>query len=238
MGSKNKILDGQSEGAEGMPPPGEAARSDRDHDSADALMQRAGELLALANSSEMPRESDAQQGFVNSLADSLASLRSLLQQKDQELKHLKQRSDTVARAQANAILHSVEIIEELELTKQSLSEARAEAEEAAKDTSRLAETIFQRTSDAVLVIDSNLQCIECNANVTQLFSCDHEDIIGTWPAAFDQARDTDQYEMRHTLRTACAEIDNCRHCNIRGPIASAFASRVLGGSLPQLAGDA
>ena len=93
------------------------------------------------------------------------------------------RSEALARAQADAIVHSAEIIQELEETKLCLSEARNAAEQAAKDTQRLAHTIFERTHDTVLVLREG-NCISCNDNAFRLFGCTADEIVSQWPQPF------------------------------------------------------
>ncbi|MCA9084814.1 MAG: EAL domain-containing protein [Planctomycetaceae bacterium] len=90
------------------------------------------------------------------------------------------RSEALARAQADAIVYSAEVIDELEETRQRLSEARAAAEQAAGDTQRLANTIFDRTHDTIMVFRDGV-CVSCNDNALSLFGCRKDDIVGQWP---------------------------------------------------------
>ncbi|MEZ6106696.1 MAG: PAS domain-containing protein [Pirellulaceae bacterium] len=49
-------------------------------------------------------------------------------------------------------------------------------EDAANDTQRLADTIFERTHDAVFVF-SSFACVACNDNALQLLGGSREDIL-------------------------------------------------------------
>ncbi|MCC9644956.1 EAL domain-containing protein [Rhodopirellula sp. JC740] len=107
---------------------------------------------------------------------SLSGMRRLLAEREAELQQMKLHSESMAAAQAEAIVHSAEIIDELEQTKLDLSEARSAAEQAAYDTRRLAETIFERTSDAVLVLE-NKKCLACNDNAVDLLKVSRHDLL-------------------------------------------------------------
>ncbi len=97
-----------------------------------------------------------------------------------QLQATENKSAALARAQADAIVYSAEVINELEETKLRLCDARAAAEKAASDTQRLADTIFARTHDTVLVLHNGV-CVSCNDNAIALFGCVKTDIIGSWP---------------------------------------------------------
>ncbi|MCA9079010.1 MAG: EAL domain-containing protein [Planctomycetaceae bacterium] len=121
--------------------------------------------------------------------DSLTRLRAAAEQTWSELNMVRNRSDELARAQADAIVHSAEIIDELEVTRRNLAEARSIAEAAAEDTQRLADTIFDNTHDGVLIL-RNQRCVACNAQATALLG---DGLVDTWPARFQAARlDNDQ----------------------------------------------
>jgi hypothetical protein len=77
------------------------------------------------------------------------------------------RSEAIARAQADATVFSAEIINELEETRLRLYDALATAEKAASDTQRLADTIFARTHDNVLVLHNGV-CVSCNGRTTAI----------------------------------------------------------------------
>lgn len=115
---------------------------------------------------------------VSEQLDLLIGMRRLLEQRDEELLRVTQQSESLAAAQANAIVHSAEIIDELEQTKKELSTARSSAEQSAKDTQRLADTIFERTSDSVMVFDER-GCTACNDNAVEMFGVPREEILGS-----------------------------------------------------------
>jgi diguanylate cyclase (GGDEF)-like protein/PAS domain S-box-containing protein len=122
--------------------------------------------------------------------DVLSHLRQAVAQREQTIAHMRERSEAMVRAQADALVHSAEIIDELERTKQSLCEARQAAERAAEETQRLADTVFERTNDGVLVF-ANQTCVACNDNALELLGASRDTIIGDWPQALVQARHPD-----------------------------------------------
>lgn len=129
----------------------------------------------------------------------LDEIRGSIRDRDVRLEDIKARSEALARAQADAIIHSAEIIDELEQTKQHLSDTRAAAEKAAQDTQRLADTVFERTHDAVMVL-ADAACIACNDNTLKLLECERSDLIGTWPRAFATAVHEDGRDASAELR--------------------------------------
>ncbi|MEZ6060503.1 MAG: EAL domain-containing protein [Planctomycetaceae bacterium] len=104
-----------------------------------------------------------------------------------DLRVTETRSEALARAQADALVYSAEVIDELEQTKQSLNEARAAAEQAACDTQQLADTIFARTNDAVLILHDGV-CVSCNDNAVLLFGCRKSELVGSWPVPLTSDR--------------------------------------------------
>lgn len=113
----------------------------------------------------------------------LGDLQEMLRDAERQFVEARDRSDALANAQADAIIRSVEIIDELEETKQQLSEARRMAEESARDTQSLADMIFARTSDAILVL-KNRECIACNDKVAKLLGMPRDKVIGSFPSLF------------------------------------------------------
>ncbi len=148
-----------------------------------------GELVDRVDSILKIISEDAPEGddyLINELANSLEEMREALSEKELQLTRMTEQSETLACAQADAIVHSAEIIDELETTKQQLFVARSVAEQAAQDTQRLADTIFERSHDGVLVFQ-NRKCTACNDNALKLFGCQRDDIIGAWPNSFESA---------------------------------------------------
>ena len=131
----------------------------------------------------------------------LEELKKLNRQSQETIQQVRNRADQLAQAQADAIVRSAEIIHELEETRHQLSEAHQIARAAAEDTQRLADTIFERTHDAVLILEHQ-SCIACNDNTTRLFGIEREKLLGTWPAPFDFAR----VEGRQTLRELLTDV--------------------------------
>lgn len=135
------------------------------------------------------------------LAQSLRDARTTIIEQSRQLEEMNTRSEALARAQADAIVYSAEIIDELERTKQHLSHARSAAEEAAQDTQRLADTIFERTNDGVLVLE-NRRCIACNDNALVMLGQSREKLVSGWPIAFQLAAD----DSGNSLADALSEI--------------------------------
>lgn len=155
-------------------------------DQASVSLQSIDDLLSIANSDSLDEQPATCHELIASMAQSLLSLRRGIQQRDDKIAELAQASEATARAQADAIVYSAEIIEELERTKQRLFDARAAAEEAALDTQRLATTVFEHTNDAVLILEDGI-CTSCNDNTVNLLSCERENIVGQWPEAFRES---------------------------------------------------
>ena len=99
---------------------------------------------------------------------------------EQLVKDAKNQAEGLALAQADALVHSAEVISELEETKHQLAEAQARAESAAAQTQALSDTIFDRSFDAIVVIQEE-HCIACNENALTLFELEREQIVGRWP---------------------------------------------------------
>ncbi|MCA9043861.1 MAG: diguanylate cyclase, partial [Planctomycetaceae bacterium] len=137
------------------------------------------ELLAFSspNSVAETQTADDISGRLQILSEAIA-------QADCDFQATRKRSDEMARAQADAIVHSAEIIDELELTRRELANARAAAESAAQDTKRLADTIFERTHDAVLIMRDRRR-VACNAQAERLLGC--QSSLDQWPSKFDEA---------------------------------------------------
>ncbi len=133
---------------------------------------------------------------IDALASLLQEARKTIVAQKRQLLEMSQRSDALARAQAEAIVSSVEIIDELERTKHYLNEARNAAEEAAADTQRLADTIFERTNDGVLVLECR-HSITCNDNALSLLDQSREQLIQSWPRAFDTAQSETADNLSH-----------------------------------------
>ena len=166
------------------------------------LLDQANQLIDAA--SDSPRQSSGSSEVVTAMAKVIAELREEVLEQHRKLTLMSERSDAMARAQAEAIVHSAEIIDELEHTRQRLSNARSAAERDAQDTQRLAETIFERTHDAVLVFNQDA-CIACNDNAIKLLGCVRLDIIGHWPAVLDSAEDESGAAVTAELRDLYAK---------------------------------
>ncbi len=89
-------------------------------------------------------------------------------------------SRSLAEAQAHALARSAESIEELERTRLELHHARREAEQAAQLTASLANAIFERNRDAILVLKDD-RCVSCNGHALRLMAVDASSLIGQWP---------------------------------------------------------
>ncbi|MCA8989762.1 MAG: PAS domain S-box protein, partial [Planctomycetaceae bacterium] len=141
----------------------------------------------------------------SSLITLIEELRLAILERDERIEKVSSRFDALSRAQADALVYSAEIIDELERTKQHLSDARSAAEKAANDTQRLADTVFERTNDGVLVFCGQ-ECIACNDNVTTLLGTTREEILGSWPGAFDAAFHEDGRSAADDLKSMYANV--------------------------------
>ncbi|MEZ6115731.1 MAG: EAL domain-containing protein [Pirellulaceae bacterium] len=165
----------------------------------DGLLRHIDELVSQFDSTT--DGGHAQADVVRVLSETDEALRQMklaISERDRQLQSLSEQSTAMARAQADAIVHSAEIIDELERTKQHLHDARTAAEEAAGDTQRLADTIFERTHDGVMVL-SNRMCIACNDNLLELLDCERSEVLGGWPAAFDFATDAEGQSLSQRI---------------------------------------
>ncbi len=95
--------------------------------------------------------------------------------------------EQIVRNQAETITRSAQIISQLEDTKRQLDQARAEAERAARDKEQLAQTIYARTSDAVLILRDGY-CVSCNQNSLRLFECTEQELLDSWPVSLTSER--------------------------------------------------
>ncbi|MCA9106940.1 MAG: diguanylate cyclase, partial [Planctomycetales bacterium] len=168
------------------------------------IEQRVDQLLTLlqSDSFDEPLGCDERAEFTRVIQ----TLREVVAEKESRLAQVTAQSEALAAAQAEAIVYSAQVIDELECTKLSLSMARAAAEDAANDTQRLADTIFERTHDAVFVF-SSFACVACNDNALQLLGGSREDILDRWPAPFESATLEDGTLASHRLRSAYEQAD-------------------------------
>ncbi len=88
---------------------------------------------------------------------------------------LQQRNEALA----DAVVNSAEIIDELEQTKLQLAEARGAAETAHQNSQRMAETIFEGTRDAMMVLDAKLRLVSANQNARTMFRLPSNDSDST-----------------------------------------------------------
>ena len=158
-----------------------------------ALTRQSEDVLAsIEEAVRLCRAADSEGGLgedpTGFLVASLREAKARIAAQDAELADLREKSAAMSEAQADALIRSVEIIDELERTKQHLSEARAAAEDAAEDTQRLADTIFERTHDGVLVFEGG-RCAACNDNAAAMLGQRREALIGDVPMTFAAARD-------------------------------------------------
>ncbi|OYP32921.1 bifunctional diguanylate cyclase/phosphodiesterase [Rhodopirellula sp. MGV] len=143
---------------------------------------------------------------VSDLTSSLVHLREMLTERDIELERSRRQSESLAVAQADAIVRSAEIIDELEQIKKELSDARSAAEQSAKDTKRLADTIFERTSDSVMVFD-NQGCSACNDNALEMFRVSRGEMLHSGRGFFHALKLDDGTDASDTLNTCLRETD-------------------------------
>ncbi|MEZ6122663.1 MAG: EAL domain-containing protein [Planctomycetaceae bacterium] len=173
------------------------------------------ELTSLVAESVEGADTSRNLTSADQLRTRLQELSSLNQQSRNRICQVRDRADQLAHAQADAIVRSAEIIDELEETRRQLSEAHQIARAAAEDTQRLADTIFERTHDAVLILE-NQTCIACNDNTTRLFGVPREELLGHWPVPFDLARLDNGGNLRNVLSEVRAgRISRCEAEMIR-----------------------
>ena len=137
--------------------------------------------------SQLNQDWDATDPAANCRAELLGALRqaqAVIAAQEQSMLDLTTRSERMAQAQADAIVYSAEVIEELEHTKLQLSAAKHAAESVASDNQQLANTIFECSNDAVLILCGN-QCIACNQHALSLLQEERTELIGHCPRAFD-----------------------------------------------------
>lgn len=79
------------------------------------------------------------------------------------------------KALANAVVNSIEIIEELEEVKSSLAVAQHAAEAAQHNSQKMAATIFEGTHDAMLVFAPDFKLVSANQNAREMFELDAAD---------------------------------------------------------------
>ncbi len=156
-------------------------------ESAQRILEQLDQLLCEAM---LVAPGETPQATVAMPTELLTNLRQAVAEREQTLASMRERFEAMMRAQADAIVYSAEIIDELERTKQSLGEARQAAEQAAEETQRLADTVFERTHDGVLVF-ADRACVACNDNALELLQVTRDKIIGNWPESLSVARHPD-----------------------------------------------
>ncbi len=177
------------------------------------LLDRVDLLLQVVSHELDEQCSGSAENLLNVAAATLSELRQELADRDLQLAKVSKQSEALASAQADAIVHSVEIIDELERTKEHLSDARFAAVEAAKDTQRLADTVFESSHDSVLVLNDG-ECVACNDNALQLFECGRSEIIGKWPVAFNHAHYEDGTSASSDLRNSYDHVATQRATSV------------------------
>lgn len=169
-----------------------------------AEMDRLAGLLNVNNNSTSSPEAGR-----NKVEAQIRVVRSLAEEAVRELEGTRGQMSQLACAQADAIVRSAEIIDELETTKRKLADARKRAEDAARDTMRLADTVFESTQDAVLIIRDG-ECFACNDRATSILG-DRSEILNRWPTALHSAEYEDGTNAEQSLRRACYEAVAEKH---------------------------
>ncbi len=78
---------------------------------------------------------------------------------------------------SETIVSSAQAIDELQQTKRQLAQAQIQAELAQRNAILLSETIFERTHDAMLVLQNDCTYATANKNALQLFQFDPSDLL-------------------------------------------------------------
>lgn len=127
-------------------------------------------MSSTANSFPDPTLNQQLQVLLNKTdsASSVTELRKLLEQMRKQLDATCEQN----AALADAVVNSAQVIDELEQTKHQLALAQNEAEQAASNTRLLSDTIFERTHDAMLVLNSDHTLLSANQNANHLFQSD------------------------------------------------------------------
>lgn len=163
------------------------------------------EIQAKLESLDDVTETSAGEDSSLSLAKSrLTELRKAMDSQNRELVDINARSDALRAAQADAIVRSAEIIHELEETKQRLSESKQQAVLAARETQHLADIVFERTNDGILVLQGSV-CVACNQNATRLLQTKECDLLGRQPEAlqyFQWEAESSELSIESILATA------------------------------------
>ncbi|MFV0442900.1 MAG: putative bifunctional diguanylate cyclase/phosphodiesterase [Planctomycetaceae bacterium] len=88
------------------------------------------------------------------------------------------RSEALSLAQADAIVHSAEIIDELERTKLELMEARRLAEQHQEERVQLLKRVFENAREGVVILDSGARIEEANPVFREISQCEEAALIG------------------------------------------------------------
>lgn len=115
-------------------------------------------------SSQLPQTPDRLTASVGPQASGRSNA-DQLQRLVMEMAHLKSQNDALA----DAVVNSAEIIEELEQTKLKLAQTQSAAEQARKNSQLMADTIFDETHDAMVLLDGDLALISANRNARKMF---------------------------------------------------------------------
>lgn len=124
---------------------------------------------------------------------------------------LRQRNEALA----DAIVNSAEIIDELEQTKVKLAEAQTAAERAHQNTQQMAETIFEGTSDAMMVLDTDFDLVAANHKARSMFELNQvtDDVEGSLPLHLSERFDSQTHaDWFHALTTTNLSIDRVELC--------------------------
>ncbi|MCA9266373.1 MAG: diguanylate cyclase, partial [Planctomycetales bacterium] len=114
------------------------------------------------------------------IGEHLQGLREAMESAALKLLETQEHSRALVVAQADALVRSAEIIDELEETKRQLAESRQLAEEAARDNQTLADTVLQGVNDPILLLKDGL-CVACNRRVEEFFGVTADACLETCP---------------------------------------------------------
>lgn len=126
-------------------------------------------MTTFSSSPQPPEQSGHTPAISNPVDSELVNSR--YSKLEEEITDLRDRNNALA----DAVINSAEIIDELEQTKQKLAEAQKAAEQAHQNTQLMAETIFEETHDAILVLDKSMGFISANRNAREMFQLNCHD---------------------------------------------------------------
>ncbi len=146
----------------------------------DFPIDRIQQILDQLTAELAPLESQQPASSFRKIQQNLNELRSTVELLEESLLQTQRYSQELAHAQADAIVRSETIIEELEDTKVRLAVSHQRAEQAALENQLLIDTVFEASNDAILLLQSG-KLISGNRRIEWMFDVPLKSLIGDWP---------------------------------------------------------